>query len=58
VLQRVDDFKRRRPDIPISAWYGNPSGKWEATEPGQEPRPWVNATAMMNHLETSYPEQP
>ena len=56
LLQRVDRFTARRPDIPVSAWFNNPSGKWEATEPGQEPRQWVNGTAMMDHLEAAYPE--
>jgi hypothetical protein len=56
LLERVDAFKRRRPDIPVSPWYASPSGKWECQEPGQEPKPWVNGTAMMDHLEARYPE--
>jgi hypothetical protein len=58
LLNRVDAFKARRPDIPISPWYQSASGKWETTEPGrQEPRAWVNGTAMMEHLEKTYPEE-
>lgn len=56
MIERVDRFKARRPDIPISPWYASASEKWESTEPGQEPKQWVNATAMMDHLEASYPD--
>lgn len=58
LLNRIDAFKQRRPDIPISPWYQSVSGKWETTEPGrQAPRAWVNGTDMMDHLEKTYPEQ-
>jgi hypothetical protein len=55
-LNRIDRFTRRRPDIPVSPWYDNPSRKWESTEPGQEPRQWASATAMIDHLEAAYPD--
>lgn len=58
LLDRIDAFKARRPDIPISPWYQSESGKWETTEPGREvPRAWVNGTTMMEHLEKTYPEE-
>jgi hypothetical protein len=47
MLRRIDDFKRRRPDIPISAWYSNPSAKWEATEPGQA---WENSGRLADRI--------
>ena len=57
-LKRVDRFRARRPDIPISAWHDNLSGKWESQEPGQqEPVQWDSAAAMMDHLEAAYPEE-
>jgi hypothetical protein len=58
LLERIDAFKRRRRDIPICPWYQSKSGKWETTEPGQkDPRVWVNSTAMIEHLEKTYPEE-
>ena len=33
-LKRVDRFRARRPDIPISAWHDNP---WQVGEPGTRP---------------------
>lgn len=58
MLERLHAFKKRRPDILISPWYQSESGKWETTEPGwEEPRVWVNGTAMMDHLEKTYPEE-
>jgi hypothetical protein len=58
LLDRVDAFKARRPDIPISPWHQSESGKWETAEPGRkEPRAWVNGTAMMEYLEKTYPEE-
>lgn len=57
LLERIDAFKKRRPDIPLCPWYQSKSGKWETTEPGSEdPRTWVNGTAMMEHLEKAYPD--
>jgi hypothetical protein len=58
LLDRIDAFKARRPDISITPWYQSESCKWETTEPGrQERRAWINGTAMMEHLEKTYPEE-
>jgi hypothetical protein len=57
-LTRLDAFTSRRPDIPVTPWHASPAGTWEAAEPGQPPRQWPSAAAMLHHLETAYPPRP
>lgn len=56
LLDRVDTFTRRRPDIKIAAPYAVPSRKWEVSVPDQPAQAWDNGTEMMDDLEARYPE--
>lgn len=67
LLDRVDEFRRRHPEIKIAALYTVPSRKWEVSEPsvtdenddplsGDPTRAYDNGTEMMNDLELRYPQ--
>jgi hypothetical protein len=68
LLDRVDEFRRRHPEIKIAAPYTVPSRKWEVSEPsvtdengdplsGDPTRAYGNGTEMMNDLEQRYPNE-
>jgi hypothetical protein len=68
MLDRVDEFRRRHPEIKVAAPYAVPSHKWEVSEPsvtdendeppsGHPTRAYDNGTEMMNDLEKRYPDE-
>jgi hypothetical protein len=57
-IDRVDDFRRRHPEIEVSAPYSNGLGKWEVSEPGEPARAWDRGQDMTAELERRYPNTP
>jgi hypothetical protein len=55
LLDRVDAFQRRHPDIKIAAHYTTPSKLWEVSGPGSGVSQWDNGFRMMDFLEQRYP---
>jgi hypothetical protein len=56
LMERVDRFTRRHPEVVIAAPY-NSGGKWRVTEPGREPRAYPTGMQMMDELEKRYPDE-
>ena len=54
LLERIDRFQRRYPEIKIAAPY-NTHGKWEVSEPDQPARAYDRGNTMMDDLERLYP---
>jgi hypothetical protein len=55
LLDRVDDFQRRRPEFTIAAPYTTFSGLWEVRK-GDSTTGYDNGFRMMNDLEARYPD--
>jgi hypothetical protein len=54
LLDRVDAFTRRHPEITVSAPYNNFSGLWEVHTKGGVSQ-WDNGHRMMDELEERHP---
>jgi hypothetical protein len=55
MMERIERFERRRPEIKISAPWANPSGKWEVSEPDRAAVAHDKGRQMMDDLEARYP---
>jgi hypothetical protein len=58
MIDRIDRFRSRHPEIKISAPYFNGLGKWEVSEPDQPARAWDKGQDMIADLERRYPNNP
>jgi hypothetical protein len=56
LMQRIEHFEDRHPEILIAAAHSTNSGKWEVSEPDSPVAAYDRGTDMMADLERRYPE--